>query len=53
MEGFAAPGLYPPATLPPAFVRAQLAARPVRDPGGQAEAVVLLVDIVVQGEGAD
>ena len=52
MEAFAAPAETPPALLPAAFVDAVLASRPVRDPGGQPGAVVVLVEIVVQGEGA-
>lgn len=52
MEAFAAPAETPPALLPAGFVDAVLASRPVRDPGGQPRAVVVLVEIVVQGEGA-
>ena len=43
--GFAPPGNVAPAMLPAAFVSAMLATRPLRAPGGQPGAVVILVEV--------
>lgn len=49
MEDFTAPDLVAPSTLPAAFASAMLSGRPTRDPGGQPAAVVVLLEIDVQG----
>jgi hypothetical protein len=49
MEGFDAPALDAPARLPTGFVSAAEAARPLREPGAQPGAVVLLLEFDVQG----
>jgi len=49
MENFGPANAYPPTSLPPGYVDAQLSARPLRDPGGEPRAAVLLVEIDVQG----
>lgn len=49
MEGFDAPAVDAPALLPAGAVTAAEAARPLRTPGGEPGAVVLLLEFDVQG----
>lgn len=49
MEDFTAPDLVAPSTLPAAFAAAALAGRPTREAGDAPRAVVVLMEIDVQG----
>jgi hypothetical protein len=51
VEAFDAPGGHPPASLPASAREAAPAARPLMVRGGEPGAVVLLVEIDVQGVG--
>lgn len=48
-EAFAPAGVEAPAVLPAAFVLAALAARPMRQAGGEPAAAVVLVEIEQKG----
>jgi len=47
VEGFTAPGVYAPGLLPPDFEETSVASRPIRAPGTQPAAAVLLVEFEI------
>lgn len=49
MENFTAPALWSPALLPPELDLSSLAAAPIRVPGGEPPAILLLIEIEMQG----